>query len=111
MEPSYVYRAVVDKVIDGDTYELTVDLGFRCANTFEGRLHGVNCKERNTDEGKKAKKFVEDLMPPGSAVVVKSFKDERTFARWVVDVWLPSGENLGEKIVSSGYGEVLSKWN
>lgn len=107
MEPMYVYRATVERVIDGDTYTLRVDLGFRCAVSFEGRLHGVNCPEKNTDAGKKVKAYVETLLTPDVQLIVKSFKDERTFARWVVDVWLPNGENLAEKLLNLGYAEVM----
>lgn len=109
MEPSYVYRAIAERVIDGDTYVIRIDLGFRCAVSFEGRLHGANCPEKNTDEGKKVKAYVEQLLTPNVPLVVMSFKDERTFARWVVDVWLPNGESLAQKLLAMGYAEVMNR--
>jgi len=54
MEPMYCYRATTERVIDGDTYRLSVDLGFRCSVSIEGRLQGVDCPELDTENGKKS---------------------------------------------------------
>lgn len=105
MIPSYVYRARVDRVIDGDTYVLTIDLGFRCAIQIEGRLHGVDTPELPTQAGLDARNYVNELMlESGDLVVVQSYRDRRSFARWVVDVWLPDGRNLADVIVDAGMG-------
>ena len=60
----YNYKARVDKVVDGDTIDLTIDLGFDTYTKQRVRLFGVDCPEtrtRNTEEkkaGLKAKDFV-----------------------------------------------------
>jgi micrococcal nuclease len=109
MNPSYVYRADVLDVHDGDTYKLRVDLGFRCAVTIQCRLHGVDSPELNTPEGKIARDFVLTLINGYSQtpVVVQSYKDQRSFERWVCDVWLDDhgldGRSLADVLVQAGH--------
>jgi endonuclease YncB( thermonuclease family) len=112
IEPAYRYRAEVLDVHDGDTYRLRVDLGFRCAVTIQCRLHGVDCPELNTPEGKEARHFAMNwLMPyypeaPG-LVVIESYKDQRSFERWVCQVWLRDGRSVGDVLVAAGHGRRL----
>lgn len=111
MEPIYYYRAVTERVIDGDTYQLRVDLGFRVAVSINGRLRGVNCPEKNTDAGKRAAEFARlillpDKKPP-TELVIQSYKDEQSFARWVVVIWIPGNVSLAQQIIKFGHGEVL----
>jgi endonuclease YncB( thermonuclease family) len=109
MEPAYVYRAEVLDVHDGDTYRLRVDLGFRCAVTIQCRLHGVDCPELGTAEGKAARLFVIATLGFNLGVVIRSYKDQRSFERWVCDVWLDEhdGRNLGDVILAAGHGKRL----
>lgn len=113
MDPVYIYRADVLDVHDGDTYRLRVDLGFRCAVTIQCRLHGVDSPELSTPEGKAAQAFVADLLlPPGDPaqpVVIESYKDQRSFERWVCDVWLPDGRSLAQVLVDSGHAVVMDR--
>jgi endonuclease YncB( thermonuclease family) len=111
IEPAYRYRAEVLDVHDGDTFRLRVDLGFRCAVTIQCRLHGVDCPELNTPEGKEARRFVfEDLFAQhfvDAEVVIESYKDQRSFERWVCDVWLRDGRSVGDVLVAAGHGRRL----
>jgi endonuclease YncB( thermonuclease family) len=80
----------------------------RCAVTIQCRLHGVDCPELNTPEGKEARHFAMNwLMPyypeaPG-LVVIESYKDQRSFERWVCDVWLRDGRSVGDVLVAAGH--------
>jgi len=42
----YEYRAKVDRVVDGDTVDFIVDLGFNVQIKIRGRLAGVDTPER-----------------------------------------------------------------
>jgi endonuclease YncB( thermonuclease family) len=106
IEPAYRYRAEVLDVHDGDTYRLRVDLGFRCAVTIQCRLHGVDCPELNTPEGKDAREYVRRLVAPpeeNPGLVIESHKDQRSFERWVCDVWLRDGRSVGDVLVAAGH--------
>ena len=45
MEPAYRYRAKLVRVVDGDTIDLDIDLGFYIRITERVRLEGVNTPE------------------------------------------------------------------
>jgi micrococcal nuclease len=50
----YNYKATLNRVVDGDTVNLTIDLGFRLTYTANCRLAGINAPELNTSDGKTA---------------------------------------------------------
>ena len=41
----YEYRAELKRVVDGDTYDFTVDLGFRVSKDIRIRMLGVDTAE------------------------------------------------------------------
>lgn len=110
MIPAYVYRAVCHRVIDGDTYELDIDLGFKVHVVIPVRLRGWNCPELRTPDGDRARAFAVGLLfegmdtdsPVPVPLIVESFKGRRTFERWVCDVWLPDGSQLGVALQNAG---------
>jgi endonuclease YncB( thermonuclease family) len=102
--PAYRYRAKAVRVIDGDTLVLSCDLGFRCAVEIEGRIRGVDTPELPSAEGVAAREFVGSLVL-ATPLVVESWKDRRSFARWVVDCYLPDGRSLADAIIAAGHGE------
>ena len=87
-EVCYVYRATVVRVIDADTLVLNIDLGFRVHTEIEGRINGIDAPEMSTPEGIAAREAVVNLLTLAKTVTVSSYRDKRSFARWVVDVWV-----------------------
>lgn len=97
----YEYKAVVLRIVDGDTFDLDVDLGLKIHRHERVRLATVNIFEtwgvkRTSEEyakGKAASDLVAKLMPVGSTVKVKTYKaksgDERKGARgrYLADVF------------------------
>lgn len=47
----YTYKALVEKVIDGDTIWLNIDLGFSCWARQKVRFRGIDCPELDTKKG------------------------------------------------------------
>lgn len=88
MTDDFYRRAEVVRVLDGDSYELRVDLGYRVYGRFIVRLRGIDCAELPTAEGKRAKVAAERLFSSAKEITVKSYKDQQSFARWLVDMWL-----------------------
>lgn len=79
----YEYRAKVNRIIDGDSVVLDIDLGFDTwLNNQSIRLFGVDtpeCRTRDLDEkarGLMAKSRVEELLPVGDIVFIKTIKDK-----------------------------------
>lgn len=62
VQPAYEYAAYPVRVIDGDTIEVRVDLGFRCSVTTPLRLLGVNAPEKSTAPGKVAMQWTSDWL-------------------------------------------------
>jgi endonuclease YncB( thermonuclease family) len=102
VRPSYVYRATCERVIDGDTYDLRADLGFNVFARIRTRLHGANCPELSTEEGRGVRDYVDVLLTGNPSLVMESYKDARSFERWVCDVWLPNGILLSEHLIEKG---------
>jgi micrococcal nuclease len=90
----YEYAARVVKVVDGDTVDLTVDLGLRTYQQARVRLYGINAPEHNTPEGVTSKAWLEQQLPVGLAVVVQTHKDKtEKYGRWLADIFV-SHEDL-----------------
>lgn len=115
-QPDYRFKAQLYRVIDGDTYELDVKLGFQISAVVTIRLHGYNCPERNTPEGVEATLVAFELLT-GKQLFLQSYKgpqsgkDVQSFARWVADVWVVdpvSGSTLlGEMLVARGVAHAI----
>ena len=90
----YKYKAKCFNVVDGDTIDLDIDLGFDIHIKDRVRLEGIDTPEvRTTDEIQKeagllVKKFVEDLIL-GKEVYLhsKEFKKDK-YDRIVGDIYL-----------------------
>jgi endonuclease YncB( thermonuclease family) len=101
--PSYTYAATVDRVVDGDTLKVIIDVGFGNRVYDKLRLRGVNTPELGTPEGEKAKRYVAGLLPPGSCVVLKSHKSGvDKYGRFVVDVFYCKGSDDPQDAISNG---------
>ena len=79
----YEYKAVVDRVIDGDTVDVDIDLGFGMWMHKERiRLHGIDTPESRTRDsvekkfGYLAKDMVESFLPVGSIQKLVTVKDK-----------------------------------
>ena len=55
----YTFEAEVIRVLDGDTFAASVDLGFGFTTVQTLRLRGLDAPELETAEGQEAKKFLE----------------------------------------------------
>ncbi len=83
MEPDYRYRAKRDRVVDGDTMDVVIDLGFYVEMRERVRLAGIDTPEiyrvpKNSEEYKKgmeAKEYVERrLNENGNELVIETEK-------------------------------------
>ena len=76
------YGAKVLSVVDGDTLDLMVDLGFNIHHKIRVRLYGVNTPESRTKDlaekelGMKAKSFTSDWLTRHQWVFVNTIPDK-----------------------------------
>ncbi len=110
-EPTYLYKAFVERVVDGDTLLLKIDLGFTVFKEQRVRLAQVDAPEKKTPEGKEAQDFVLHELAQVPFVMVKTNKID-IYGRYVGDVFYFRGEMDKNKIFLEGKylnGELLSR--
>ena len=111
----YTYASEVIKIVDADTFDLEIDVGFKTKQEHRVRLRGINAPEVGTSPGRKAKRFVEREL--GKCVVEKPlFKGTRAnrplvvvktyklgqYGRYTVDIYYLAGEADPEVIAENG---------
>ena len=105
----YEYRATIRRVVDGDTVDITLDLGFDILYNNRIRLLGIDTPEsrtRDLDEkklGLAAKERVRELCPVGSTVTVKTTKDGRgKFGRILGEIYV-GDVNVNKLLIEEGH--------
>ena len=91
----YEYRCTVVKIIDGDTVDVDIDLGFGVWLKKERiRLYGIDTPESRTRDleekkyGLAAKEFLTGMLDDEGGVVLKTHKDaEGKFGRILGELW------------------------
>ena len=90
---SYDYLGTCTQVVDGDTVEVALDLGFYITVKIRVRLLDVNAPEifsgppATRAVGALAKEALKVLLPEGTPVRVVTLKDRRSFNRYVGTVY------------------------
>ena len=78
----FFYKAEVIKIVDGDTVDLMVDLGFDIHHEIRVRLYGVNTPESRTSDseekirGLAAKDFTMKWLKESEVLFVQTVKDK-----------------------------------
>lgn len=90
----YQYKAKLNKIVDGDTVNLTIDLGFRMTMTANCRLAGINAPEMSTKEGQVAKVYLTTILPD-SFIIESTGLDK--YGRPVVKIG-----DINQKMIDSG---------
>ncbi|MBI5415770.1 MAG: thermonuclease family protein [Candidatus Omnitrophica bacterium] len=97
----YVYKALVVKVIDGDTLRAEIDLGLKAVTRQKLRLRGIDCPELNTAKGREAKAFVEAALQPCDFIIVKSYWSD-LHGRYLADIFFSPAEQDPAKVTAEG---------
>lgn len=113
MTKRYIYLAEVINVVDGDTVDIKVDLGFRVYQQMRVRLAGIDAEEKNsTDENEralamKAKHRVVELCSQKQYYVIETFKVDK-YGRYLAKIFLDSidGPSVNETLVVEGLAKV-----
>jgi endonuclease YncB( thermonuclease family) len=116
----HTYVGIVDKVIDGDTLLVRIDLGFDVWKTESIRLRGIDAPEMRSPAGKKAKSFVAAKLADIEFVVLHTYKTDK-YARYVADLFysnihknkqsvLLKGNFLNQELIDSGQAKYVHKF-
>jgi len=105
----YWYAAILVRAVDGDTYVVNIDTGFDMwAHRIRIRLKGKDTPEPHTETkeaGDAATARVKELMKPGDKIYIHTYKKD-SFGRWLADVQLADGTDLGELLLKEGHAVV-----
>jgi len=102
----YKYNAVIDEVIDGDTFDATIDLGFSTLKKERLRLKGVDTPEMRTSNNREKNaailvtEFVKHLLKDRELVIKTNKKGG--FGRYIADIYLPQGGTLSDFLLKRG---------
>lgn len=102
----YVYKArAIEKVTDGDTFWLHLDVGFRQMQLTHIRLYGYDTPERRGGsdfekaEAQRATevtaKWLIDALTARD-LWVKTMPDPDNFGRWLADLWTTTDDEVGQ---------------
>lgn len=106
------YKAIVTRIIDGDTLRLALSVGFAIYTEHAIRIKDIDAPETNRgspeerERGRASRDYLIKLMPVGSSCAVLTHQDKMSFNRYVASVTLPDGRDLGTVMVDAG----MAKW-
>ncbi len=93
---AYKFVVLNYRVIDGDTIDATVDLGFHITKTDRFRFLGMDAPEINHEKtrqaGQKAKQFVIKKLATAKVIEIETFKQGK-FGRYLATIWLDQNYN------------------
>ena len=114
----YKYKAKVDRVVDGDTFDIVIDLGFKITTHQRIRLQGINTPEtynvkkgsEEYEKGMAAKNFaIQRIEANNFEASIETEKDTGKFGRYIATVWLADNEiSLNDELVQKGFAEVAN---
>jgi micrococcal nuclease len=113
-KPVYCYRVVkVVKVVDGDTCDVLLDVGFSTYLRKRLRFLGIDTWEVRGEEreaGLVAKERLQQLLDNADAVYVQTEMDaEGKYGRVLAWLWVENGAtvtSVNEQLLLEGHGEV-----
>tara|TARA_B100001094_G_scaffold30626_1_gene25448 strand:+ start:368 stop:784 length:417 start_codon:yes stop_codon:yes gene_type:complete len=103
----YEYDVKIVKVIDGDTVDVDIDLGFGVwIHKERVRLHGIDTPESRTSDatekvfGLKAKAFLEKWVTAGDVTLrTKTYDAKGKFGRILGELWYAREHNINQKMI------------
>ena len=105
------YKATVERIIDGDTIDVVLDLGFDIHMKARIRFAGVNAPESRTrdpiekEAGLLSKRYVEEWCKEGDGVVIvqTQLDGKGKFGRVLGRILNDDGQCLNDEMISLGH--------
>ena len=103
----YEYRCEITRVVDGDTVDAIIDLGFDVSYKSRVRLYGIDTPEsrtRDLDEkarGKLAGKFLSDSILHADDVIIQTKLDKKGKFGRVLGVIVADDVDLNQALINN----------
>lgn len=111
--PAYVYRATVTNIVDADTIDVLIDVGFGIYVTKRLRFLLVDTWEvrgEEREDGLIATERLEELVSTAEKVYIQTIMDaEGKYGRVLAWVWTENNDillNVNEILLDEGHGTV-----
>lgn len=98
------YQAKVFNVVDGDTLDVTIDLGFRITLEQRIRLYGVNTPERGQPGWAEASAMLTGLVLDQTVSAV-TVKPHDKYGRWLATIITANGVDVAQALIDAGLGK------
>jgi len=109
LDPFYKYKGRVQRVVDADTVDAYLDMGFNIFTNQRLRIDGFDAPEtwrpRNEAEeihGKAATARAKELLE-GFELVFTTSKSAGIYGRFGASITLPGGRSFSEVMISEGF--------
>tara|TARA_R100000664_G_scaffold9860_1_gene16411 strand:+ start:9412 stop:9753 length:342 start_codon:yes stop_codon:yes gene_type:complete len=106
----YEYKATVHRIIDGDTVDVTIDLGFEMTTKQRIRLYGINTPETRTRDleekkrGKASKARLLELINSGNRQIILQTLKRGKYGRILGKLLHPeTRENYNRTLLKEGH--------
>ena len=109
------FRAVVQRVTDGDTLDVIVDTAFNSYRYLTIRVMGIDAPEmfggsvEERERGRAAKAYLIGIAPVGARCLLRTDRDRQTFGRYVGSLLLADGKDVASEMVRAEHA-VFSEW-
>ena len=99
------FNAIVKRVLDGDTVDVLINLGFGIFIEKRVRMYGINAPETRTkDKKEKAKDRLNQLIKEANNQVILKYYGSGKFGRTLCDLYI-GRTNINKKLISEGHGK------
>ena len=107
----YIYKIKITRVVDGDTVDADIDLGFNICLNKRIRLYSINtpeCRTRDKDEKKKglaAKKRLQEIVEEQNGELYLKSMDQGKFGRCIGVLFERDfdDESINDMLVQEGH--------
>lgn len=113
VKPDYTYRVTVDRVVDGDTVDVLIDVGFKTTVFKRLRLLDLDTEElRDSDPARRVKAYeakerMEALLAEADRVYVQTYLDSTgKYGRLLANIWVEKDDvltNVNSQMVEEGF--------
>jgi micrococcal nuclease len=95
----YDYYATPVRVVDGDTVDMTIDLGFHMKATLRFRLLNADAPEHREPGWAECTEYTKQWLATHTGIKATTYKTD-SFGRWLAHVTADNGDDLSQGITA-----------
>jgi endonuclease YncB( thermonuclease family) len=107
----HTYAATIANIVDGDTLDADIDLGFRITVRQRVRLHGIDAPELHgatAAAGKAAREYLKTILAQRQTWTFRSMKPRDKYGRWLAIIYHYDEEtnettNVNRKMIEANH--------